>query len=1307
MAEVAAIAAAEAPAVQPAARRSGLLPPLPYPGIRPYEKAEWPIFCGRQRIVDELLENLGDARFLPVLGTSGCGKSSVIKAGLIATLEREHGRLGASWRTVEMRPANAPMWGLAEALWAATRPGGPAQAGVPPPEQVAAVRTLLGQGPGGIERILKTHGFPEDHNLLLHVDQFEELFRFGALGGEAEAEAFVDQLVDVFDGQPRSIYLVATMRTDFLGDCARLQRLADAFNQTAYLLRRMTNAELREAIERPARLFRGRVEPKLVDRLIRDAGREQDQLPLLEHALMWMWVQGSRQDRAPVLTLDHYLGPEVGGVEGALSQHADRIYEGLGDATLEGETTPRDLRPVAKHLFQALSDVDRDGRVIRRPLPFGELCVAVGAEPSAVRHVIDEFRKPGRSFLMPPYGKQIEDRTPIDVSHEALIRQWSKMKGASGDTDWVAEEQKDGDTWQSLAQAARKFRKNPRRLLPSDESAEYQAWQQARVPNAAWARRYTPGGDDLFNDARMLLDKSERSRRRHVAGKWLAGLAIGVAVFGGLLLTGGMLAQQQYNAEITARNRDITARNAEITAQRDKLAQTVAEKNAAIAARITAEEATIIARARAFNDALAARSQKASSDWRTTDALVLAADALTSPNEEPSAEAAAFAGLLRHREVARYADPDATDSTPHGPIAVLSGDRKVQIIDPSTLGVNSELTLPNGGIYNVAMHPDGAQLAVAYHEPAQVELWDTGKRALIATYPTNGRAHNLWFSPNGHWLAIADDSDVRVIDTTNATIAQHWTHDNVPESVVFSPDSHFFATATREGGVVSVRLEPPSTPVDQSRFIEGSNVGAVAFDPSGHWLAVPASQGKITLIDMETGAKPQALGTLPDPVTAVFRPLGAWLAVGHANGTVSALDINTRAIVTVAKMDAAVSWLAFSPDGTLLAVATDDGTAHLVEFPSGKERAVLRGKEALIYVAFVANGQRLFTYGGDVRLWSVDAAIAPDCYDTRADQSSGVAILHPSSCLPPDSDVQRGRQGPGKSGSRSSAETRAAAPAILAVDGEALGPAVLDLSTARPIIRAAGLPSIPVQLPPADSFGPVVVSGALDWARQRLVLADGDGRLLALAIESNGAVPQGPLPSLTPAPGGGVGVSLAMGADGSIIAVYDDGRAEFVDAEKRQSSRSFHRGRGLAVDPYRRQVLQLAGDGHLWVADLDEEVPHRLRVLPLLDASDRPVAGAFSHDGRFVAVVHESGTLAVWDIERAGIVAKVGDPSQRLAVPGFAADDDAIMAASTDGRVFVWPFLGREALIHKIDTALPQGVTEREKRAIRGLVAEQ
>src|SRR5262249_31121596 len=174
-----------------------------------------------------------------------------------------------------------------------------------------------------------------------------------------------------------------------------------------YLLRRMTEVELQDAILQPAQLLGGTVEPALVQRLARDAQGEQDHLPLLQHALMWLWEHERQRLRAHgasdapvVLRLADFEA--AGGMGGALSQHASAIYAELGDGSADQASRKPALQDAAKRLFLALSDVDEHGRIVRRPQRFAQLTGEVGAPSADLREIIDSFRAPGESFLMPP-----------------------------------------------------------------------------------------------------------------------------------------------------------------------------------------------------------------------------------------------------------------------------------------------------------------------------------------------------------------------------------------------------------------------------------------------------------------------------------------------------------------------------------------------------------------------------------------------------------------------------------------------------------------------------------------------------------------------------------------------------------------------------------------------------------------------------------------------------------------------------------------------------------------------------------------
>jgi len=320
----------------------------PYPGLRPFLRDDSTVFFGREEQVDQLLQKLQDRRFVAVVGTSGCGKSSLIQAGLIAGLEA--GFLGQgriSWRIASMRPGDRPMRQLAEALVRDDALG--------PILPASLLLAALQRGPLGLVEILagaRHDGSPvlaAEENLLLAIDQFEEIFRFRKAaeplrdrsGGAAsertppavagplrskevnrneairnEADAFVALVLETIrqaglpGGPP--IYVVLTMRSDFIGDCALFPGLPEALNDSQFLTPRLSREQRRASIEGPARVGGGRVEPSLVTRLLNDMGATPDQLPLMQHALMRLWIEAGKSRRALVNTDSGWAGLKVG-----------------------------------------------------------------------------------------------------------------------------------------------------------------------------------------------------------------------------------------------------------------------------------------------------------------------------------------------------------------------------------------------------------------------------------------------------------------------------------------------------------------------------------------------------------------------------------------------------------------------------------------------------------------------------------------------------------------------------------------------------------------------------------------------------------------------------------------------------------------------------------------------------------------------------------------------------------------------------------------------------------------------------------
>ncbi len=467
----------------------------PFPGLRPFETDEYRLFFGREGQSDALLARLQRTRFLAVVGTSGSGKSSLIRAGLMPALRGGMmAGAGSGWRIAVMRPGGDPIGNLAAEL-AKDNVLPEAGAGLRANEAEAVIDATLRGGSLGIVDAARQGRLGEHEKLLIVVDQFEELFRFRAAQENTnadEAAAFVKLVLEASQQRELSIYVVLTMRSDFLGDCAQFQGLPEAINDGQYLIPRMTRDERRFAVTGPVGVTRGKISEPLVNRLLNDVGDNPDQLPILQHALMRTWEhwQKHRRNGEPI-GMEHYEA--IGTMSDALSRHADEAFNELPDER---------SRVIAHKLFRALTERGSDNREIRRPSRMDALCEIAGASMAEMTAVIDIFRCGGRSFLMPPASVPLHRDTVVDISHESLIRNWQRLK------DWVNEEAQSARTYRRVAETAVLHREGREGLMQDPALQIAIDWQQQSKPSAAWAERYHPE----FAEAMAYLDQSTHAR---------------------------------------------------------------------------------------------------------------------------------------------------------------------------------------------------------------------------------------------------------------------------------------------------------------------------------------------------------------------------------------------------------------------------------------------------------------------------------------------------------------------------------------------------------------------------------------------------------------------------------------------------------------------------------------------------------------------------------------------------------------------------------------------------------------------------
>ncbi|MCA2992770.1 YHS domain-containing (seleno)protein [Gemmatimonas sp.] len=567
----------------------------PYPGLRAFSREETDLFFGRENCIDTMVERLAATRFLAVLGSSGSGKSSLVRTGLLDALELGWlSSAGSRWAVATMRPAGAPIANLASALQKIdVRGTGDAN-------ELELLDAFLRRGPRSVLSWCSEGHLAPRTNLLIVVDQFEELFRFGDYAGREEAEAFVSLLLESVSGRDLPIYVVLTMRSEFLGACSLVPGLAERINQGLYLTPRMTREETREAIIGPAAVCGFDIEPALVNRLLNDLAafapweddqasdqlrmlsRRADQLPLMQHVLNRLWLRARESAGSSRITLRMAEYELLGGLGGAIDAHAAEVVAAL----------PTEAARLVARVFRGLVTGSTVATALRHPCRFADLVDLCEGARDPVVSVVEAFRAAGCNFLMPPPETALSDETIIDISHESLIRQWSDLSG------WLEREAQAGSTWRRLVASAEAHASGRAELLSGLDLHNMASWLAEEQPNQAWAERHGGGfasALDFVDRSKATEEAGEQLRRALAAerqardrrGKrrllWTSGVMVVLTV--GLSVAG---LQARHSA------RELIVRNTEIQAAQNDLETALREaqqeRREAIAARSYAEQ---------------------------------------------------------------------------------------------------------------------------------------------------------------------------------------------------------------------------------------------------------------------------------------------------------------------------------------------------------------------------------------------------------------------------------------------------------------------------------------------------------------------------------------------------------------------------------------------------------------------------------------------------------------------------------------------------------------------------------------------
>jgi len=920
----------------------------PFPGLRPYNKDERTLFFGRNEPASELIRRLGASRFLAVVGVSGSGKSSLVKCGVLPAL---HGGFlssaGARWRVATSTPGNDPIGNLARALSDAgiTSLG---ESGIAGPAQATFIETVLRRGALGAVEAVRYARLEGDESVLVVIDQFEQLFRFeSSMVAERpadEAAAFVKLLLEAASSDA-GIYVMLTMRSDFLGECTRFRNLPCAINSGLYLIPRLTRSQLRQTIEGPVAVATGKkdmIAPRLVQRLLNDVGDDPLQLPILQHALMRTWDEWAETgDPSEPIDLRQY--DEIGRMAHAMEQHA---LEVMDDPSLRTE----DRQTLTRLIFQALTELGENGRVTRRPSTRDTLCRVANASADDVDAVIEAFRRPGRAFLMPPAGKELAGTTPIDISHESLITIWRDLKG------WVLEEGRWAREYRQLARqvvesrplttiqrAWLAARKRASRLsgLPLDTALE---WRNGANPTGPWAERY--GGD--FETTMRFLDQSE------TIATWYRRIRRGAFATVLVLLTGLTV------VATVARDRAERARIMALAASRpDPLegALILAElqgkndvraRGAAVALRIARRSVP----SAVWTDTLQGPITSAAFDDGAQRVLVVRRDLGEARivDVETGAELAVMApeGVVRAAAFVRVEMPGGESAPPR--IAIFSTDEwlRTMALDGTDRDSIATPSLSSSANF-VTFSRDGTHVAAGTAD--SIRLWNTTDHGPPISLSRGSGA--------GDWQAGAFSADGsrfgawRAENTAN--VMSVWTLD-------------WEMAQASEALELSHRGDSVQTP--------GLEISGFRFDRTGDRL-VTAAWDSLRVWDIDRGVVAWGAGSEAPARWAAFDADGTRVVAASRDGTARRWEAATgERLAVFDEHYGTVRDVVFSEDGARALTAYADSTSRVWDTETGRTLQSLEGYGASLgpRSRFSLDGTRIVTAdsSGELRIWPAD-----------------------------------------------------------------------------------------------------------------------------------------------------------------------------------------------------------------------------------------------------------------------------------------------------------------------------------------------
>jgi WD40 repeat protein len=899
------------------ADRSDRLPPEPgeppFKGLQYFDTPDADLFHGREaltarlvghirKMVDAGVEDPESCCFLSVVGASGSGKSSVVRAGVVPALQRGEAMADGSlppagspgWHIHVFTPTAYPLKAMAVSLTAA--------------DPIAATAELIDDFHRD-ERSLQLYaerllapmdlGLRGKCRLLLVVDQFEELFTL--CRSEAERTAFVNNLLTAVRGGGAT-QVIVVLRADFYGHCAQYPLLREALCVRQEYIGPMTKVELRSAIEQPAAQTDWCFEPGLVDLILRDVGNEPGALPLLEHALLETWKRRSGR----TLTLRGYTAS--GGVHGAIANTAEEVF-----ASLSGEQ-----QVLARRVFLRLTELGEGTQDTRRRAAFTELALNE-AETGAVERLLKTLAD-ARLIIL--------SEETAEVAHEALIREWPALR------EWLSQDREglrlhrhlteSAEAWAGLGRDPGELYRGARLSQVIEWTVDHEADLNALEREFLQASQVRAEADATEREAQRQreLEAAQRLARTQRQRSLVLSVGLAVAVI--------LVAVAFWLNNVANRNLDLSV-SAQQTAQSEAYNRATQEQRALLEVDKRATHEVIAVEQAAIADEARKVAENESALSRSRE---LAAAAVNNLNQDPQLS------LLLALEAVKTAYTIEAENALHQAVQASHLEK--------TLTSSAEVLGFSGRILKLTYNKDGRLLAVINDQGwLQVFNVEEGELLYAKSLDEMG-SDNLEFTAEDH-LVIDDccsfvilegdtgrelmrgstqQDTVQVVDSI--TSQQILEFDYIPEGryqiEVHStlkglylikydePSLTYFEISVWD---ISAREELFSYREPRTLERYWSNL-FLPVSPDGSLLAMPYNNGEIEVWELASGNLKYTLqGMSPGELSsALFSPDGAYLAVTGLDNTLKVWEMNSgKEILSLNGMAAS-----FDPDGGKLIV---------------------------------------------------------------------------------------------------------------------------------------------------------------------------------------------------------------------------------------------------------------------------------------------------------------------------------------------------------------------------------------------------